>query len=599
MEDLYLQQDIIASIHNNFVEKFGESYTSLVNNLEELITTRITGAGKFIVVGLEAGFGKSLETIRIISDHINKLGVYSHKFLLVKRFKTDIHDHTKLLNNRSNVGPVALGITSENWNTIQKDLSQLEMYQVVIISHARYIRLSKEPSVRAYFERSRDTLIIDEQIQLPIYSFSRSIWNDVRKGLPESIELTNLHNAICKPLLEQLDNIQCASDHLKKVKLKIDMALLNEYEELLKVNWRYIKGERQANEIRAFINFLKCSNKFECLYDSGRVSTYDRDTFLWTLSNNIILDANAGIDKRYQYAKNTTIDQISLQRIIDHSSTTLHTISFNPSKTRISQVGNQEYYNRICDLIKETYTPSDKLLIIGHNKHENMLINTLRKRAEFYKIGVGKEYAGEGIAVAHFGDIIGQNYWRDFNKVWVIASPNIQMEIYALYWEFFAQTQISHQNFEMFSTKGVTGKFQFREQSFDEIKHGYILSEIYQAVKRVNRDGRRSADIYIVHNDQDIVDDVISQLKNVKIGTTIDPDIKVKQQSTSTKQTKGAQFVQLLNSLSPGEYPKSDIYKMLGWKDNGDLSRYLNKDEEIQRMKRSGRIDWTHRTIII
>jgi hypothetical protein len=312
----------------------------------------------------------------------------------------------------------------------------------------------------------------------------------------------------------------------------------------------------------------------------------------------IILDANGGMDKRYKYASDIEVDKKSLAKVIDHSNTTVHPILFNSSRSSIDRVIHP-YYDKVCGMIVEKHDKGDKTLIVGHNRHERQLLNTLRKHG-LNHIGVGDDYEGEDIAVAHFGAIIGQNYWRDFNKVWVVASPNYPMEVYPLYWAFFSKAPIRNHSLKMSGTKGKKGKYQFTNKVFEAIRHGCLVSDVYQAVKRVNREGRNPTDIYVVHADIDVINDVIAQMYNIKVGETFDLDkeLKGREKSENAKVSKNAQLVQLLKSLAPKVYTKKDIYEKLGWKNNGDLSRYL-KDKEIVAIRNAGLIDWNDKTVTI
>ena len=399
-------------------------------------------------------------------------------------------------------------------------------------------------------------------------------------------------------MLAQMDQVTSVSNQLKKVRLSVNASLMNEYDTLIDVNWRHFKSDTSRNTAKSFVEFLKCANKYVCLYNHGRVSTYNKSAYLWKLSNNLILDANAGIDKRYLYARDIVIDKKSLAKVIDHSNTTVHPILFNSTRSRINK-GLQPYYDKVCGLIAKSHVQGDKTLVVGHNRHENQLKIALQKHG-FTNIGVGEKYKDEDIAVAHFGAIIGQNYWREFNRVWVIASPNYPMEVYPLYWAFTSQTPIGNRSLKMGGTKGKKGKYQFKNKVFEEIRHGCLVSEIYQAVKRINREGRNSAEIYIVHADIDVINDIINQLKNIKVGETLELEIDVEgeEKPKNAKESKNVQLVKLLKSLDPKVYLKKDIYEFLGWKNRGDLSRYL-KDGEIVALKNAGLIDWSDKTITI
>ncbi|MHB8125794.1 MAG: hypothetical protein ACYDEJ_09190 [Desulfitobacteriaceae bacterium] len=230
-----------------------------------------------------------------------------------------------------------------------------------------------------------------------------------------------------------------------------------------------------------FISFLKVlDGKNVCLYNNERLSAFFGSSERWTLQNNIILDANAEIDRRYYYAKD--IEIISFPKIFEYSNTVFYPVNFNASKSNIWKTKN--YYEEIAKAVKEKHGSIYKTLIVTHKQDESKLINCL-KSVGLDDIGRGEKYNCEDVAVAHFGAIIGKNYWREFNQVWVIASPNIPMEVYPLYWCYFAQSVIRNHKLTMV---GSPGKYQFKNAIFEDIRFGCMVSEIYQAIKRINRE---------------------------------------------------------------------------------------------------------------
>ena len=103
------------------------------------------------------------------------------------------------------------------------------------------------------------------------------------------------------------------------------------------------------------------------------------------------------------------------------------------------------------------------------------MANTVIKHLQEKGFKLGSDRIGRDIAVAHFGEIIGKNRWKDFNQVWIIASPNIPVEVYALYWCFFAQQSSTDENLYL---KKPNSKFGFAEQKLEDIRIGCLVSDI-------------------------------------------------------------------------------------------------------------------------
>ena len=578
-----------------FIERYGDEYLDKIKHLEALIIELETGEHHFTVVGCEAGIGKSVETDRIISEYINRHGNSGRKFLLVKRFVADINQSTHYINKNSTINePIALGISHDNWKEIELKPEQIPMYPVVIITHSRYFRLSQEPNYRQYFERARHTLIIDEQLDLPVYSFSGQLFQEMYSSLPSHTLVTKLL-AVCQGLFTEITRLRHikANNFILKANPQVDIKLVKEFEDDYRANFYQFKNESARSKVENFIKLLHSLQSNVCLYNNGRLSTYNKFVDRWKLSNNLLLDANAGIDRRYKYASDFVVD--CPDKIIDHSGTTFHSVFFNTSKSNIGKV-KDTYYDKVCGLIKQRHDPKDKTLIVTHYQHEKYLINSLRNHG-VDRIGMGECSNHEEISSAHFGAIIGQNHWRDFNKVWVIASPNLPMEVYPLHWAFFKQSPIRNHSLQMIASPG---KYSFKNRAFEDIRHGCQVCEIYQAIKRINREGHLTSEIYVVNKNKDILNEVIAQLKNVNVGEamTLDVERPKDKKTTPAKENKTIQFVKFVKGLGPGNYKKQEIYNLLGWKSDGHLSDYLN-DKAIQEMRQSGLIDWDHFTITI
>lgn len=577
-------------------EDFRETpeFQNQVKRLAELITEGQTGKGKFLVLGLEAGVGKSRETDRIIAEYFNNTEPEKsdRKFLIVKRFVEDANKSANDINSYGWNKMIAVSITHDNWNKYQDNLPSLQSWPVVIITHSRYSRLCQHPSLREYFERGRHTLILDEQMDIPMFSFSESTYKEILNSLPSHLDAKFI--ALSKGLFNLITELkQNDSNRLIKVKVKpeFDYELLTEFEGDITANWFHIKGDEARSNVSNFINFLKAfDGKNICLYNNQRISAFYGNFDRWTLENNIILDANAEIDRRYYYAKD--IEVISFPKIFDHSDTVIYPIDFNSSKRGISRTPN--YYEAIAETIKEKHGNRHKTLIVTQKQAEYKLLKCL-KDVGLSDIGLGEKYNGEDIAVAHFGAIIGKNYWRQFDQVWVVASPNIPMEIYPLYWCYFSQSAIRNHKL---TTVGSKNKCQLKNNVFEDVRFSCVVSEIYQAVKRINREVTMDAEIFVVHGDPNVFNAVVSQLKNVRVGEEIKPGFQPKQKDKQSepKQGKASQLAALLRSLSPGRYYKKELYDMLGWKYDRNISKCFS-GKEIQEMEQAGLIKIKHKWI--
>lgn len=570
---------------NNNVANFKKDpgYKKQMKHLAELITKGQIGKGKFVVLGIEAGVGKSRETDRAIARYLNNVNEWDRKFLLVKRFNEDVYESAKRINCFCKNHHVAIGITQDEWKQFlrEQDFSRIEMYQVVIITHVRYRSLSQKSHeyYRTFFEKDRHTLVVDEQLEVPVLHYNDHTFGQISACLP--YEFKDMIDRLCKPLQAELErcNLEKKNNYLLKAFPVVEKRLVSEFQE--RVNDHHFLNDNSKNTVRTFIDFLNNIETTTCLYNpafagkGARISALCLRLDRWTLENNIILDASAGLDKRYRFANDMQVD--IQPNFVDHFKFTFNHVRFNPSRANKNQ--SEDFYPKITALIREKHFTKDKTLVVTHKYDEKTVIKHLEQNGFVF----GNNRKGRDIAVAHFGEIIGKNHWKDFNNVWIVASPNIQVEVYALYWSFFAQKAITDENLCI----KKDGKFGFTEDKFEEIRKGCLASDIYQAIKRIDRDVKKQSQIYIVASDDEVVTKVRNQLKNVKVGETIELDVKYKdgkkKDEPGRRGRKSNRITEMRNlllyKLEPGEHQKKDLYLKLGWKPNGQTGSIWTKPE--------------------
>jgi len=522
-----------------------------IEQLRKLIIDNKTGKNNFIVFGLEAGLGKSVESTKIIKNFL-QFNLKNHNFLIVKRFNEDVERTAKEL-------PFSLGITNINWGKHKNNLSELKKYNAIVISHERYIRLSLKPELRKFFENNRQTLIIDELVLPPISTFNENRYREIQEALPVSYHEDLIK--LCKPLFTKIAEFN--SNDLQKCKVNIHPKTLERFIRKIEMNnW----GEN-FHIIDKFMFDIQTIYSNKCICNKKSISTHNKDIWYWGLENNIILDANATTDYRYNLAPNIKI--APQDKFIDHSTTTFHKVNFNSSKNNIERTSN--YFEVIKKEIKKYQKPDSKTLIVTKEDFE-------------------KEIVLPNCAVTYFGNLVGKNDWRDFNQVWVITTPIYPMETYVEYWKMFTGKELHRQ-----SLKIEKGKFKNKE--FEKIRQGCIVSETYQALKRINRDNSQSAEMFVVNNNEFIIRDIIQQMKNIKRGEDIFlPEIKYKTE-TEDKKNKVDELVEVLLNLPPETYSKGDIVKMINVSP-ANLNKLLN-NKKIDKLLKLNLIEINHHTILV
>ncbi|WP_207953355.1 hypothetical protein [Paenibacillus agricola] len=537
---------------DNYAKVYGDQYISKIDELREAITASSTGRNAFNVFSLEAGLGKSFQTLKIIDANLNDWH-HSLSFLIVKRFKSDIERSEKYLASHNHpLHTKVLGITADNWGEWKFKQDELKDIQVLIISHQRYINLCLDDELRQAFMENREVLIIDEKINFPIYTFSKKNYDEVRSYLHTSIqpEYDKVCNKLNKELLKQ--EVEKNKNKVVRCEPKIHPATLENFKKTIEVNIEKEIETKTRNKLKHFMAGLDQWYNTKCVYNGGNISTYNRKHRLWGLQNNIILDASAGIDATYQLGKFNLIGQ---ERIVDHNKSQFTIINFNSSKSHLHHNHNK-FYPEICEKIKANHKPKDKTLIICHKDNHKTILEQLFK-ADITKIGIGDDYDSEDFAINWFGNLIGKNEYSNFNQSWIIGTPNIPYEQYLVHYMMYKQSDLGKKPTEI-----VHGRFLNDE--FKAVQIGYIASEIYQSVKRIQRNVMPEGEFFIINSDQkEIVSTVLSQIKGADNVRIIEMDFK--QEKKGEKRGDNVdRFVDYVYGLPKGKYQKKDVSQAVG-----------------------------------
>lgn len=545
-----------------------------VKLLNELITSNETGSKHFTVFAMEAGGGKSKETNRIIFEYIRSGG--TRKFLIVKKFDDDVLDCATAINDGSGSSDVALGIIAETWKVLKHNASILRNYQVLVITHKRYADLSADSVARAYFEYERHTLVVDEHIDAPICSFSDKVRSDAMQVISRlPFEVLDLANSLCRRPMELLKRHEKDNNYVVRLRSCVDAKALDQFISILSNHWMKLKNLDKNGSVKKLTNALYSMTNDYALYCGNQISALDPRINRWTLQNNLLLDANGSMDKRYAYASD--IDKIIVPaRTLDYRETTVHPIIFNTSKSNIKHSAN--YVSVVCSKIAQNL--NGKVLIVTDKELEPSFAKEL-KRIVGVDANVGDDHNGEYIAITHFGDFLGKNKWQEFNQVWIVSSNLWHGETYVLSSDFYT---LQEGGYEKVSMNGRSGKgYGFTDENLEQVRRGIIICNFYQAAKRVNRfEQPRKADIFIIYPDVTLIEEVCAQFLNAKLAkpqTLDEVKSKKKQASTDVKPINVDKLCALIGKLGPGTYAKSDLCSQIGISDS-NWSRDLKKAME-------------------
>ncbi|MFJ7976651.1 hypothetical protein ACIQZI_13260 [Peribacillus sp. NPDC096379] len=574
--------------NDKYAIEYKKRYTRKIDIFEKSILDKETGVGMFSAVCMEAGLGKSYHANRIIGNHLNEFLTEREprNFLLVKRFNSEIEEAVRsipILPNDTRV----LGITSDNWSEewVNK-LEDLEKFRVIVISHKRYMDLCLNDEFRMAFTKGRHTLIIDEKPIFPNYSFSEKIYKEVQQVVPPQLDSEFIK--ISSPFLEAIRKQRSLYDANKCPVVK-DIGNLEDlkvFQKKIEINKNSITN---ISKIYDYIDTLRVIGASKNIFYHGqRLVTSNTNHRLWGLKNNIILDASADID--YTYRISPWI-KLSVQKgIIKHKNSIVYRVNYNSSKTSINK-RKEEYFDKVCELIVERKKIGMKVLIVCLKTHEKDLLNALEKR-DFDSIGVGNDYKDEEIAINWFGNLIGKNLYKDFEQCWVVGTQHLPMETYPVQYLQYSGVEALEEDVIQIE------KGRFKNNKYKSLQISYLASEIYQSIKRIQRNEKPNAEFYIVNNDEDVFEMAIKKLNGVRRGGLIELNIEKNDKRKMGKDNKIVELVEYLKNLPKGIHKKKDIREKFGIHPS-NFSRYLNPNNlEIKALIDAGIIEIQKQKVI-
>lgn len=557
-----------------------EQLKSMQEKLRETISMRNYIEDKFQVFAWEASVGKSKYTTEFIAEQINlsmlEKDVKPIKYLVVKKFAAEVVEMeeqlNKLLWGRS-IG-LAVGLTTENYGELISIPNLLNHAYVLIITHSRYIELCKKPLEQPFGQR--DVLIIDEKIQFPNYTFSKSKYDHFRKELPYSLQGEfDEWNAELLIRLEKLD--EHGKNQIRVFSVEKNLSQLNSFFEKL-------KPYNLSDEMEEFLNQLEHFYNREIIYNNSSLFVMDKRYKMRMLKNNIILDASAVLEPIYQADKFVIVEDT---KVIDYKKSNVFYEFRNSSITNWTK--DKKLLSRI-----EAYIPfmlKRKSLIISHKEQSKAIQKMLlSKQEEGLTVHIPKSEENLleecNVALNWFGNIVGQNQYSDFDTCFLVGTFNLPYPIYLLQYAFYNEIE----SFKGLNIQVKEGRFE--NTLLESIRVGSIAAEFYQAAKRVQRNMSPKAVMVIFNHDEHVADLLHTQFSDINFYF-----VEKKEVSNPEKVTQGSKLKEWLLNKEKGNYRKAQIKKELQLNSN-NFSRLISSPE-IKELIQVGKIKVTRHAISI
>lgn len=518
---------------------------------------------QFIVYPFEAGSGKSRESQRFLGEMTKQI---DYRALYVQRFVKDNQlEETVTRINEFAEKEVAVGITGED-NKSKKALKKAVEAQILVCSHSMYKQFCR--GLHPELIRNRQILIIDERV-------------DLVERLTISIEdVGNLWGSFA--LHKQGKLVEELAELLKE-KYYHYLPLIGSVnkKEMYYVDFKegdFLKYQPALDELisldtdkshKMLLMKVKYLIKNGGLFYENQFHTFEEIRYLM-LENNMILDANGNFDATYRIFN----ELFSIQNqpsIFDYSQTTFHHFEVKTGKGNLDKYVN--FFQNSLEQIE--ISNGSKILFVTDKDSVDKVKDAFL--LNFAHIGDSLEeieqFLDVKLEIEYFGNIIGRNDFRDFDKVAILKTPNysyIDYSMLFLYYQTLGGKKVG--NIQLFQHSGV-----------EAIRKSVVSGEIYQAIKRINRDLTKKADIYLFCNNNEAVDIVLNQLQNVqyvKQEMTVDSkrkksDSKPKEQSSFDKKVALVQEALVACAKKVSSIRKKEFREQVGILDKHLFAKIL------------------------
>lgn len=571
------------------------------SELIDQILHESTGYGKFKVFDYEASSGKTWTYAKAVVDYyhtpddnwsVEQSKELCNKSLIVIKTMAEGNNVANLINKFEETreskdkpySKFAIAINTEyklehpELKNMDEDgyIKYLHSIPVLIITQKEYLNTCSNPQRGQKYYGNRNLLIVDEEIDIVYNSFTVLMMSDI--SLIEDKYLSGCREAqeIFRKIVEEIKPYLVNSTlQMKRILIQEDLRKINNLVIKLHYELNTSINEKKLEQLKKYLDFQNITTveearmiiidkirQIEKFYNNTSVvkygvylHTYNKEQKLFTLKNNIWIDASAGFNVIYKIAEDTYEMASKSERLIDHSDCKL----IFDMVTKSTTTGKSKYKDLEYDVLKfitNSIQEGDKVLIID-NKEECDRISKMLSREEFGILAKMKEE--KAFDTVNFQAMRGSNIWGSYNKIYIIQQPQFLLVYYVFVYEYWAKCRLA--DVEMYlgnhidkkSEESVFGFYlpEFKDEmkvsyTDDEKKHSEELemvryttqaSSIYQGIKRIQRNSHPVGEMTVMLGDKRMRELVASQLKNVRV-EYINMKITPKQESPESDVIK-------------------------------------------------------------
>jgi hypothetical protein len=500
----------------------------------------------FKVIDLECGTGKSISAEEALATTTKKV-------LFVRERTEDCDNSAKRINDLAKK-IIAKSIHSKNTKAITEDLLD---FPVIVITHEKYKELSINPKAQKLFSKGRNILIIDEFLNMAkgnelfinkefINSFETLLGNRTLRDLFAEL-LAEIEDYLLLPreknsFFNSKTDIKIIDKKISKLKTLIRSSLTKGYCKSI----NYTK-----NELCKKIDNIKNFYKQTCVVEGNTMYCVNLDYQYWFLDNNIILDGSGNLNMAYK---------------------------LNPETFHLQKQAKVLNYSKWdFEIMKTNSTSTGKRRALNFYFVINNIINDLGVDNTLYIGNIDDEKSVTANYINHFGNVTGSNEYMDLQNILIGHNPNIPFRMYILEYIYFSKIKYTNTNSWDGIVSGANDEkvYRFKEKQFEEYRQCRNANEIYQAIKRINRNMSQESKVIILNNDIKMINRIMKMFKNTTV-TYTDSEVEY-------EKTKMDEYNQIR---------KKNSYAMKFIQVCNDIQSLQLTDLQHQKKNRKGEVEW-------
>ncbi len=457
---------------------------------------------KFKIEPRECGLGKTHDVlISLIHKYTNpnqKGSIYVAK---TKRSGQEMVEQI----NKAFKEEIAFAI---NEDTIKSKLdlnAKLKKFPVIAITQRYYEIIANNKSLIKKFQEGRDLLIIDEWFSLvSIKSFSLANISNIESRLGNINLIEQFKEIVCE--LEETLSVIDNKRHFFNAKTdkKIIKKKIHRLKKLISENLSNDFLARLGSSKKKLINEIEEIFHFyngTCLIENYILYTIDRTIAYWKLDNNFILDASAKLSGAYTL--NTNLFNVQkYNSVLNYKHWNVIRIDENSTVSGRNKYSN--YYSVICQIAEDL------------GKDDTLIVDNMDSSKRNYR----------GYNATYFANLRSNNDYKTMKNVIIACTPYLpDREVVLEYLYFSDKTYCDEkENVDVFNNEnsnwngGRHGQiYELNNNDFENYRKQLVASEIYQAIKRVNRDMSQDTNVVIITKDDLVFDMLLEMLSNCNL----------------------------------------------------------------------------------